>query len=167
MLYHETIIRIIFHGLYYSSMVIWAKPINLFLSKFVKTFYREQTGQQTLFCGNFSPDFWIKFFLNFLNFCWKMYPLLPFQVFLSWKHPTGSPVKLFLVFLWMGGPLSSRNSNSWVKSCNNSSSSSSLSLFPYVFLHVESTVFLSWPESGRNCLSKKIRIQLFESEVRS
>ena len=48
----------------------------------------------------------------------------------------------------MGGSLYSWHSNSWVKSCNNSSSSSSLSPFSLRVSPVESTVFLFWPGSG-------------------
>ena len=40
---------------------------------------------------------------------------------------------IFSSFLWMWGSLSSWHSNSWIKSYNNSSSSSSLSPFPLEF----------------------------------
>ena len=70
---------------------------------------------------------------------------LSFNAFL--KTPQRRSCKIFSSFLWMRGPFSSRHSNSWVRSCNNSSSSSSLPPFSLGFSPVESTVYLFWPES--------------------
>ena len=75
-----------------------------------------------------------------------MYPLLPFQKNVSWKHPTGGLVTFFLDFYEWGGPLSSWHSHSWAKSCNNSSSSLSISPFSLRFSLVDSPLFLFSPE---------------------
>ena len=85
-----------------------------------------------------------------------MYPLLPFQVFLSWKHPTGGPVNFFSGFLWMGIPslpdaqildvLEILKFLILVKSCNNSSSSSLLSPIFFKIFTCRVHSVLIWPE---------------------
>ena len=70
-----------------------------------------------------------KVFSKFLNFRGGNVCITTFSSFSFLKTPHRRSYKLFSSFLWMGDPLSSWHSNSWVKSCNISSSSSLLSPF--------------------------------------
>ena len=89
-----------------------------------------------------------KAFSKFSKFFGNNVSITTISSFSFLKTPHRSFCNFFFCFFYEWAVPSLPDTHSWVKSCDNSSSSSSLPPFSLRVSPVESTVFLFWPEPG-------------------